>query len=312
MPTERKIAIVNGASQGTGTAALYGDQAIPRRAVKRVHVRAHRMACDSDEKESIDALIDVTATRAAQKAVAMAQAQLAHASRVAMLGEMSASIAHEINQPLAAIVASGQAARRWLERPTPEIGEVLASIQRIIDAADRATRLTQHIRALARKSEPETSSLDLNGVVDEALVLVQREALSHQIPLHRELASGLPPVRGNGTQLQQVVTNLVLNGLQATAARERTSAVVVRTSRFDAARLLLAVEDAGVGAEPENLDQLFSPFYTTRPDGMGMGLAICRSIVDAHGGELRAVRNAGSGMTFEFTIPVAGEAARMC
>jgi signal transduction histidine kinase len=169
------------------------------------------------------------------------------------------------------------------------------------------------MRALARRSETQTSSLDLNGVVDEALALVQPEAVSHRIPLHRELASGLPPVLGNGTQLQQVVTNLVLNGVQATAeGRDRNTPVVVRTSRFDAGRLRLAVEDAGVGVGPEKLDRLFSPFYTTKSDGMGMGLSICRSIVDAHGGELRASRNAGPGMTFEFTIPVAWEAARMC
>ena len=291
------FAIVTGASQAMD-------------AVRPIHVCAHRVTYGSGEKEAIGALIDATAARTAQDAVQAAQADLGHASRVAMLGEMSASLAHEISQPLAAIVANANAGRRWLERGMPDISKALASIERILDAADRATRVIEQIRALAKKAEPEMSALDLNDVADQALALVQREAFNHRIMLHRELATGLPPVRGNGTQLQQVIINLVLNGLQATAAASgRTTAVVIRTSRYDADRLLLAVEDAGLGVEPEKMDRLFSPFYTTKPDGMGMGLSICRSIVDAHGGELRAARNVGPGMTFEFTIPVACQPA---
>jgi len=235
-----------------------------------------------------------------------AQAQLAHATRVALLGEMSASIAHEICQPLAAIVAHGEAGRRWLERETPDLDKALAAFKRIVEATERAGRMIRHIRTLAMKDEPEVTSLDLDELVDEALALVQAEAQGRGIPLQRERASGLPAVRGNGTQLQQVIINLVLNGLQATAAaQDRTSPVVIRTSRHDGDHLLLAVEDCGLGVDPERLHELFRPFYTTKPDGMGMGLSICRSIVDSHGGALRASRRDGSGMRFEFTIPVA-------
>lgn len=300
--------------------ALQGDQVydhenralMPDGMVKRIHVRAHRVTYDSGEEEIIGALIDVTAARAAQEAVQTAQAQLAHASRVAMLGEMSASIAHEVNQPLAAIVANGQAGRRWLDRSTPDTGEALDSIDSIIDSAEHATRVIQRIRSLAKKVDPEMSPLDLNGVVDEALALVRGEAVNHRVALRRELEPGLPPVRGDRTQLQQVIINLVLNGLQATDAdSDRPPAVIIRTGRQategGADHLVVAVEDAGVGVEPERLDRLFSPFYTTKPDGMGMGLSVCRSIVQAHGGALRASRNAGPGMTFEFTVPVARE-----
>jgi C4-dicarboxylate-specific signal transduction histidine kinase len=279
MPTEQKIAMASGVSQST-TGAFHAGW---------VYDHESRAPAAGRMTKRVD---------------------VAHASRVAMLGEMSASIAHEINQPLAAIVTNGQAGRRWLERPTPDIDEALATIKRIIDAADRATRVIQHIRELARNGQPQTASLDLNGVVDEALALAQHEASNYRIALRAELGCGLPPVRGNSTQLQQVVINLVRNSLQATAAtRNRTAAVIVRTSRHDADRVRLAVEDAGVGVEPEKLDRLFSAFYTTKRNGMGMGLSLCRSIVAAHGGELRATRNRGPGMTFEFTIPVAGEAA---
>ena len=228
--------------------------------------------------------------------------------RLAQLAEMSATIVHEMSQPLSAIVADAHAGRRWLDRPMPDVDRALASITRIIDSADRAARIIHQVRALATRTEPEMAPVDLNEVVDEALALVRGEVLDRRIPVQPVLASGLPRVRGNRTQLQQVVVNLVMNGLQAMeAADDRTAPVVVRTNRHDAGRLSLAVEDFGVGVDPEKLDRLFSPFYTTKPNGMGMGLSICRAIVDVHGGELRAARNAGPGMTFEVTIPAAPE-----
>lgn len=226
--------------------------------------------------------------------------------RLAELAGMSASIAHEISQPLAAIVAHAQAGRRWLERPAPDVEQALATLLRIADSADRAARMIHQVRALAGRMRPEMAPVDLNEVVAEALALVRHEALDRRIPLQPVLAPGLPLVHGNRTQLQQVVVNLVRNGLQATeAVSDRHAPVVVRTGRHGADRLKLAVEDLGVGVAPDALGHLFSPFYTTKPDGMGMGLSICRSIADVHGGELRANRNAGPGMTFEFTLPAA-------
>jgi C4-dicarboxylate-specific signal transduction histidine kinase len=230
--------------------------------------------------------------------------------RLAELAGMSASIAHEISQPLAAIVAHAQAGRHWLERPTPDLARALETMLRIAESAERASRMIHQVRALARRTRPEMAPVDLNEVVGEALALVRHEALDRRIPLRPVLASGLPPVHGNRTQLQQVVVNLVMNGLQATeAAFDRSAAVVIRTGQHGTDRLKLAVEDVGVGVAPDAFGRLFSPFYTTKPDGMGMGLSICRSIADVHGGELRAARNAGPGMTFEFTLPAALDAA---
>lgn len=284
---------------------------MPDGTVKRIHVRAHRVTYASGQDEIVGALIDVTAARTADEALQAAQAHLAHASRVTMLGEMSASIAHEVSQPLAAIIMSGEAGRRWLARATPDIDRALEAIDGMVGSADHATRIIQNIRALARKAEPVMSPLDVNGVIEEALALVQREASNHRVPLQRALAPGLPPVRGDRTQLQQVIINLVLNGLQATAGSDGSGAddsrlaVTVRTERPDGDRVRIVVEDAGAGVEPDKLGRLFTPFYTTKPNGMGMGLSICRSIVESHGGELRASRNAGRGMTFAFTVPAA-------
>lgn len=232
-----------------------------------------------------------------------------HADRLVWLAEMSASIVHEISQPLAAIAIDTAASQRWLDRETPDIDRALATMARVAASSDRARRLIDSVRALAEKVALEKSPVDVNEMVDEALALVRHEAQDRHVALQPVLASDLPPVHGNRTQLQQVVVNLVRNGLQATPlAPDRNSAVVVRTSRRGADRLLLAVEDVGVGVAPEKLGRLFSPFYTTKPQGLGVGLSICRSIVVAHGGELRAVRNAGPGMTFEVTIPAAAAA----
>ncbi|MFZ5780444.1 MAG: ATP-binding protein [Pseudomonadota bacterium] len=279
--------------------------------VKHVHVRAHRVTYASGDSEIVGALIDVTATRAADEALQAAQAQLAHAGRIAVLGEMSASIAHEVNQPLAAVITNAEASRRWLDRSVPEIGRALRAIDAAVAAADHAARVIQNIRALARKAAPALSPLDLNGVVEEALALVQREALNRRVPLQRLLDEELPAVRADRTQLQQVVVNLVLNALQATAAQadDDRTAVIVRTERLGGEHVRIAVEDAGIGVPPEELERLFTPFHTTRPDGMGMGLSISRSIVEAHGGELSAMRNAGPGMTFAFTLPMDQAAA---
>lgn len=273
-----------------------------------IQFEADRGTPDLGQQSRVGIPLDVTAAHAVAGVTHATWVRHAHADRLALLGEMSASIVHEITQPLAAIATNAETSRRWLERATPDIDRALGTITRIIDAADRAARMIELVRAMARNTVPEMASVDLNEVVDEALALVRSEALHRHIPLHPVLASALPPVRGNRTQLQQVVINLVLNGMQATAAAgDRASAVVIRTSRYGADRLLLAVEDVGVGVTPDKLDRLFSPFYSTKPQGMGMGLSICRTIADVHGGELRAAPNAGPGMTFEFTIPAAPE-----
>jgi PAS domain S-box-containing protein len=271
--------------------------------VKHLHVRAHRLKYESGEEEIVGALMDVTATRQAQEALHSAQAELAHVTRVTTLGEMSASIAHEVNQPLAAIVTNGEASLRWLDRGTPEIDEALDAIRHIVSEAHRASGVIRGIREFSRKAEPEMGRLDVNGVIDEVVTLVQLEALRHGVTMRLQPGSRLPMVRGDRIQLQQVIINLVINAIQAMATvTDRERVLLLRTQRHEPDHVLVAVEDVGVGIEPGKADRLFNAFYTTKPDGLGMGLSICRSIIETHGGQVWASRNIGPGMTFQFTI----------
>jgi C4-dicarboxylate-specific signal transduction histidine kinase len=223
---------------------------------------------------------------------------------------MSASIAHEVNQPLAAIVTNGEAGLRWLDREVPEIAEALDAIRQIVGEAHRASGVIRGIREFSRKAVPEMIQLDINDVIEEAIALVRHEALRHGVTIRLQPAPGLPMVRGNQIQLQQVIINLVINAVQAMATiTDRERVLFIRTQRQDSDQVLVAVEDAGVGIEPGKADRLFSAFYTTKPDGLGMGLSICRSIIDAHGGRVWASRNTGPGMTFQFTISADGHGA---
>jgi PAS domain S-box-containing protein len=272
--------------------------------VKHLHVRSRRVKYDAGEEEIAGAVMDVTAAKDAQAALHTAQTELAHVSRVTILGEMSASIAHEVNQPLAAIVTNGEASLRWLTREVPDIDEARHAVRRVVSEANRASGVIRRIRELAKKVEPEMSQLDINDVIDEAVTLLKQAALGHHVTLRLQLASGLPLVRGDRIQLQQVIINLAVNSVQAMATvTDRARVLLIRTQQHDSGQVLVAVEDTGVGIEPDSLGRLFSAFYTTKPDGMGMGLSICRSIIETHGGRVWASRNSGPGMTFQFTIP---------
>jgi PAS domain S-box-containing protein len=276
---------------------------LPDGRIKYLRVRTHRVQFENGEVEVVGAVMDVTAARKAEEALRRAQAELAHASRVATLGELSASIVHEVNQPLSSIVASGQAAVRWLDRDVPENERAHRAILRLLSEAERANQVTRRIRELAKKAEPEMAQVDINGLIEDVVTLVQREAVGQRVAVRTQLASELPPVRGDRIQLQQVLINLAINGIQAMASvTDRARVLVIRTQCYGDDELLVAVEDAGVGIAPENLARLFNAFYTTKPDGMGMGLSISRSIVEAHGGRIWATCNSGPGMTFQFTL----------
>jgi PAS domain S-box-containing protein len=276
---------------------------LPDGAIKHLQVRTHRVRFESGEVEVVGALMDITAAREAEEALRRAQAELAHAARVATLGELSASIVHEVNQPIGSIVASGQAAIRWLDRDVPEKERAHRAIVRLLSEAERASQVIRRIRELAKKAEPEMAQVDINSLVEDVVTLVHREAVGQRAAVRTQLGSELPPVRGDRTQLQQVLINLAINGIQAMASvTDRARELVIRTERHGDDELLVAVEDAGVGIAPENSARLFSAFYTTKPDGMGMGLSISRSIVEAHGGRLSATCNSGPGMTFQFTL----------
>jgi PAS domain S-box-containing protein len=249
---------------------------------------------------------DIDDQKRAEHALQTAQAELAHVTRVTTLGEMSASIAHEINQPLAAIVINAEATLRLLSRDVPDVQEPLAAIADVIKDAHRAAEVIRRIRDFSKKAHPLMMQLNINEVVEEAVKLVRHEALQHGVTIRFEFASGLPPVRGDRIQLQQVIVNLAVNGMEAmTSVQDRERVLIVRTQRDQSDRILVAVADAGVGIEPENLNRVFGAFHTTKPGGLGMGLAICRSIIDAHGGRLWADANMPGGAIFRFTVRAA-------
>ena len=255
---------------------------------------------------------DITATKHAQAALHAVQAELDHVTRITTLGEMSATIAHEVNQPLAAIVTNGEASLRWLKRDAPVIEEALKAVTRIIGDANRASDVIRRIRELAKKAEPEVTTLDINDVVEEVVALCKARSAQ---PSRRLCGCNLAPhsalVLGDRVQLQQVIINLLMNGLQAMAkVADRPRVLFIRTRSYESDKVLVSVEDVGVGMEGKSADHLFNAFYTTKPNGMGMGLSICRSIVEAHGGRIWAARNSGPGMTFQFTVCAVGEEAR--
>jgi signal transduction histidine kinase len=277
---------------------------MPDGPTKHLRVRAHRVQFQGGEDEIVGALIDVSETREAQESLQAAQAALAHAARVATLGEMSASIAHEVNQPLAGIVTNGEAGLRWIDRKEPELGEVRSAMERMIRDGKRASQVVERLRALARKAPAQTVLLDLNEVITEGVALVQREIQNHRVALKLELARDLPAVLAGRVELQQVIINLMMNGMQAMEpANDRPRRLVIR-SFAQAEEVLVSVRDSGIGIEPENMSRLFNAFFTTRATGMGMGLSIGRSIIESYGGRIWASNNDGGGTTFQFALPV--------
>jgi signal transduction histidine kinase len=256
-------------------------------------------------------LIDVTERNRAQEALHRARAELAHVTRVTTLGELTASIAHEVNQPLAAMVTNAEACLRWLDHDRPDMDEVRGAIERVVRDGTRASDVIWRIRALAQKTESERSRLDLNELVNDILPLVRPEMLSQRVALRLELAPDLPPILGDRVQLQQVVVNLLVNAVQAMAAvDERPRRLTIGTRRIDGGRVRIAVEDTGTGLGDIDPERLFDAFYTTKSMGMGMGLSICRSIVEAHGGRVAARSNSGPGSTFEVVLPALADDAR--
>jgi len=220
------------------------------------------------------------------------------------LGELTASIAHEVNQPLAAIVTYGDAGLRWLNREVPQLDEVRSAVERMIDCAKLAGEVIARLRALSRKKTPEMVRLDINEVVNEVLFLIRREISMHQVLVRLDLDSPLPSVFGDRVQLQQVILNLLVNGIQAMAlVDDRPRELLIRSRADNSEQVLVEVRDSGIGIDPEHVGQLFNAFFTTKADGMGMGLSICRSIIEAHGGRIWASHNDGPGTILHFTLP---------
>ena len=248
-------------------------------------------------------VIDLSERKRAEEVLHKTQAELAHVTRVLTMGELASSIAHEVNQPLAAVITNANACLRWLAAPMPDLDEAREAVGRIIRDGNRASDVIARIRALVKKSGSEQVRLDINEVIQEVVGLLQSEIQKNGVVLRMELGGNLPQVLGDRVQLQQVMMNLVMNGIEAmNGVMDRSRDLFIRSRQYESAKVLVAVQDSGVGLRPEGLDQLFTAFFTTKPKGMGLGLAISRSIVENQGGRLWAVPNGGPGATFQFTL----------
>jgi PAS domain S-box-containing protein len=244
----------------------------------------------------------------AERALREAQAELAHVARVMIMGELTASIAHEVNQPLAAVVANANAGLRWLANAPPNLAEAREAISRIVRDGKRASDVIGRIRALVKKGDTEKALLDINEVLQEVVSLTRSEIEKSGVVFKLNLTSGLSPLMGDRIQLQQVILNLVMNGIEAmSTVTDRPRQMLIYSREYESDKILVAVQDSGIGIDSQNLEKIFDAFYTTKSQGMGMGLAISRSIVENHGGRLWAVPNDGPGATFQFTLDVGNE-----
>jgi C4-dicarboxylate-specific signal transduction histidine kinase len=240
----------------------------------------------------------------ASEALREAQAELARVTRRTTMGELTASIAHELKQPLAGAVANSDACIAWLSNQPPNLDEARAAADRTIEAASRASDIISHIQALFKKAAPERTRVNVNEVIEATLALIRSEALRNNVSLQTELGSQLPLVLGDRVQLQQVVLNLVMNGIEAmSGVQNRALQLRIRSARHDPNQVVVAVADSGAGIDPQIIGRIFEPFYTTKPQGTGMGLAISRSIIEAHGGRLWAEPNTPRGANFQCTLP---------
>jgi predicted ATPase/signal transduction histidine kinase len=257
---------------------------------------------------AVISLVDLTERVHAQEMLLQVQADFAHAARVSMLGELTASIAHELKQPLAAIAMNGEASLSWLDRPVPDLAAARATSTRIIADARRAVEIFGRIRAMAIRRAPERTLVSLDELIDEALVFLRHEIQSHRVTVTRQLADEAPKVLGDRIQFQQVIVNLTVNAIQAIEHAQSTQREInIGVTVLDAVKLRCTVEDSGPGIAHEHLDSLFESFFTTKENGMGMGLPICRSIIKAHGGHFSADNESvHGGARFSFTLPLAG------
>ena len=241
----------------------------------------------------------------AEEALLRAQSELAHVTRVATLGETTASIAHEINQPLSAIVNNANACLRWLT--ADNIEEARQSAERIRADARRAGEIINRIRSFAKKASPQKDWMDINHTIRDVIALARSEVEQNRVALETKLSDAVQPfIFADRIQLQQVILNLILNAVEAMSEMSGGPRQLLIRTDTNESGIVVAVRDSGPGLKPEGLHRLFTPFYTTKPQGMGMGLAICRSIIEAHGGRLWATANLDRGATFQFTLPTGG------
>jgi PAS domain S-box-containing protein len=250
-------------------------------------------------------VVDFHDRRQAEEDLRNTQAELAHINRVTTMGALTASIAHEVNQPLAAIVASGDSCTAWLASEPPNLDRARAAVSRVIQAATQASEIVQRVRAMFKKTPSVATSVNMNELIEETISFVHHDAQRKNVSLRTDLEAGLPPVGGDRVQLEQVILNLMMNGIESMASLDRQpKQILIRSALPNPCELLVSVADTGPGIDAEHANRLFAPFFTTKPQGIGMGLPICRSIVEAHGGRLWAENNQSGGAVFYFMLPI--------
>jgi PAS domain S-box-containing protein len=295
-------------SQMSGTADDFDIEhrlLFPGGRIKHLHVVAHASDAVGGSRQFIGAVMDVTEARETETQLRQTQSELARASRISALGELSASIAHEVGQPLAAIITSGEACLRWLHRDPPNMGEIEGCVTEMTSEGTRAAEIVQRVRRLMKGSPPEHAPVEINELVGDVVALTKGEMESHVCCLVLDLAPQMPAVLGDRVQLQQVLINIIINALQSMATMPGKHRLTVSSSNDVDGNVVLAVRDSGPGITQANLSRLFDAFFTTRSTGMGMGLAICNSIVDAHGGQILVSNNTEGGATFSVILPMA-------
>ena len=280
---------------------------MPDGSVKFIHIVARALSASDDLVEFVGTVIDVTERKRAEEErerLRQAHAELAYVNRLTMMGELTASLAHEVKQPIAAAVTDAKTCIRWLTRAHPDLEEAREAAMRVVKDATRAAEIISRVGLVFKKGTPEEELVDINEVIREMIVLLRGEATRYKISVRAELAADLPQVLGDRVQLQQVFMNLMLNGIDAMKDVDGTRELAIRSQRSANEQLMISVSDTGTGVPLQQADQIFNAFFTTKPQGTGMGLRISRSIVEAHGGRLWAADNCLHGASFQLTLPI--------
>jgi PAS domain S-box-containing protein len=260
--------------------------------------------------QGVTFVLDLTERKRAEEALRDAQMELAHANRVATMGQLIASIAHEVNQPISAAVIGAQAALRWLDAQPPDLKEVRQALERVVKDGYRAGAVLGRIRGIVKKAPSRMDGVDINEAVREVIELTRGEAVKNGVAVQTEIANGLPLIEGDRVQLQQVLLNLIMNAFEAMSdVSDGAREVLISTRNAGTNGVLVAVRDSGPGLAPAVAERVFSPFYTTKPTGLGIGLSISHSIIEAHGGRLWVNENLPRGVTFQFTVPATNSAS---
>jgi PAS domain S-box-containing protein len=293
----------------TGTAKVFEKEYL-RKDGSRVPILLGGATFGEDQDQGVAFVLDLTERKQAEAAARGMQLELAHANRVATIGQLTASIAHEVRQPIAATATNAAAALRWLGAQPPNLEEARQALDRIVNNAMRAGDIIERIRDLIQKAPPGKDGVDINEAIGEVIELTRGEAVNTGVSVQTQLAVGLPLIHGDRVQLQQVSLNLIINAIEAIGGgADAPRELLISTEAAEPGGVLVSVRDSGPGLAPAALEHLFEAFYTTKPSGLGLGLSICQSIIEAHGGRLWVSANVPRGAIFHFTVPAHSESA---